>query len=60
MPDQPITYSSPQIAKELAKVFGDKASEVKVTVRASKDVPRYLEKVAAARRKSAQSTLRFK
>src|SRR4051812_28736226 len=61
MPKQQIiTYSSPAPAKTLAKVFGDKASEVRVSVRASKDVPKFLARLAEARRKARQSTLRFK
>lgn len=62
MPAKIITYSSPAPAPAttLAKVFGDKASEVKVTVRASKDVPKFLAKLAEARQKSRHSTLRFK
>jgi hypothetical protein len=60
MPDQPITYASPKAATTLAKVFGDKASEVKVEVRSSKDVPKFLARLLAARKKTAQSKLRFK
>jgi hypothetical protein len=55
---QIITYSKPATA--LGKVFGSKGSEVSVAVRASKDVPKFLQKLGAARKKSAHSTLRFK
>jgi hypothetical protein len=57
---QIITYSSPKPATTLAKVFGDKSSHGKVAVRSNKDVPKFLAKLVEARRKSGQSTLRFK
>lgn len=60
MSAQIITYSSPKPATTLAKVFGDKSSEVRVAVRSSKDVPKFLAKLVDARKKSGQSTLRFK
>jgi hypothetical protein len=60
MADQLIIYSSPKAATTLAKVFGDKASEVKVEVRSSRDVPRFLAKLNDARKKTAHSKLRFK
>ncbi len=60
MPTTPVTYASPKLAAAMAKVFGNEASEVKVSIRSSKDVPRFLAKVVAAREKTAKSTLRFK
>jgi hypothetical protein len=55
-----VTYASPKLAITLGNVFGDKASEVKVAVRTSKDVPKFLTRLAEVRKKTAQSTLRFK
>jgi hypothetical protein len=60
MAAEKLVFASPKPATTLAKIFGDRASEVKVDVRASKDVPRFLAKLIEARRKSAQSKLRFK
>ncbi|MEA3189232.1 MAG: hypothetical protein QOD99_3062 [Chthoniobacter sp.] len=60
MPQAPVTYSSPKLAVAMVEVFGKNASEIKVVRRPSKDVPRFLAKVVAARQKTASSKLRFK
>ena len=52
-------YASPRIAQELTKVFGNGVSAVKVTMRESKDVPRFVRKVAEAHKKAAKSRLKF-
>jgi hypothetical protein len=52
-------YASPRIAQELAKVFGNEVSALRVTMRASKDVPRFVRKVAEAHKKAAKSRLKF-
>lgn len=51
-------YASPRIAKELTKVFG-RASSIRVTMRASKDVSKLIRKLDAAKKKAAKSNLHF-
>ena len=53
-----VVYASPRIAKALTKVFG-RASSIKVTMRASKDISRFIRKLDAANRKAAKSSLHF-
>jgi hypothetical protein len=53
------TYASPKRTKELVKAFGEAAPPVKVTMRASKDVSKFIHKVAVARRKATTSKLQF-
>jgi hypothetical protein len=52
-------YASPKIARELTKVFGKEVSDVKVTMRESKDVPRFVRKISDAHKKTARSRLKF-
>jgi hypothetical protein len=52
-------YASPKIARELTKVFGNEVSAVRVTMRESKDVPRFVRKVSEAHKKTAKSQLKF-
>ncbi len=54
-----ISYASPKIVKNLAKVFGKSFSAVKVTMRANKDVSSFIRKVEAARKRAAKSRLHF-
>ena len=51
-------YASPRIAKELTKVFGQ-SSAVSVTMRATKDVSKFIRKLDAASKKAAKSQLHF-
>ena len=53
-----VLYASPRIAKELTKVFG-RASSIKVTMRATKDVSKFIRKLDAANKKAAKSSLHF-
>jgi hypothetical protein len=53
-----VLYASPRIAKALTKVFG-RASSIKVTMRATKDVSRFIRKLDAANKKAAKSSLHF-
>jgi hypothetical protein len=53
-----ILYASPRIAKALTKVFG-RASSIRVTMRATKDVSRFIRKLDAANKKAAKSSLHF-
>ncbi len=53
-----VVYASPRLAKELTKVFG-RASSIKVTMRATKDVSNFIRKLDAANKKAAKSSLHF-
>ena len=59
MPPTTVSYASPKIAKDLLKVFGGAALPVKVTMRASKDVSKFIRKVQVAHKKAAKSRLQF-
>jgi hypothetical protein len=52
-------YASPKIVRVLTKVFGDEVSTVKVTMRRNKDVPRFLQRLEAAHKKTAKNRLQF-
>lgn len=58
MSQSSVLYASPRIAKELTKVFG-RASSIKVTMRATKDVSKFIRKLDAANKKAAKSNLHF-
>lgn len=59
MQTESATIVSPKPTVELGKVFGARASEVKVTMRSSKDVPRFLARLDEVRKRSANSKLKF-
>ena len=55
-----VTYSSPKIAKELGKQFGNAAQTVKVDMKYTKEIGHFINKVESAQRKTAGSQLAFK
>jgi hypothetical protein len=55
-----ITYSSPKIAKELERQFGDVAKTVKVDMKYTKEIGSFINKVESAQRKTVGSQLAFK
>ncbi len=55
-----ISYASPKFAKKVAKVFGVKnASPVKISMRSSQDVPKFLKKFDEIQKRTAQSALQL-
>jgi len=52
-------YASPKIARQIAKSYGNKASFVKVSMRSSEDVKRFVKKVESAHKRTAKSKLKF-
>ncbi len=52
-------YASPKVMRVLAKVFGNEVATVKVTMRRSKDVPRFLQRLAVAQKKTTNNRLQF-
>ncbi len=54
------TYSSPKIARELGKRFGDQSKTVKVKMKFTKEIGRFVQNVNAAHRRTAKSKLVFK
>jgi len=54
-----ISYASPKFAKKIAKVFGAKASPVKIAMRPSKDVPRFLKKFDQVQKRTSRSVLQL-
>ncbi len=59
MPRKEASFSSPRITREVRKTFGKKAESVRVRMRSSKDVYRFVSKVEKAHKKAAKSKLAF-
>jgi hypothetical protein len=55
-----VTYSSPKIAKELSRQFGNAAQTVKVDMKYTKEIGHFINKVESAQRKTVGSQLAFK
>jgi len=54
------TYSSPKIARELKRQFGNEARTIKVDMKYTKEIGGFIAKVESAQRKTAGSKLIFK
>ena len=54
-----VIFASPKIAKDVVKVFGNDTRTVEVRMRSNKDVPRFIQKVENAFKKTAKSRLVF-
>lgn len=54
------TYSSPNIARELAKKIGKTGEPVKVDMKDTKEVGQFIRKVESAQRSAEHSKLVFK
>ena len=54
-----ITFSSPEIAQEMQRVYGNKSSLVKITMRHEEEVKKYVMKIEEAHDKAANSKLSF-
>ena len=54
-----ISYASPKFAKKIFKVFGATASPVKISMRTSQDVPRFLKRFDEVQKRTARSGLKL-
>ena len=54
-----ISYASPKFARKILKVFGAKASPVKISMRTSQDVPKFLKQFDEVQRRTARSGLKL-
>ena len=52
-------FSSPEIAQEMQRVYGNKSSLVKIRMRHEKEVKKYVMKIEEAHVKAANSKLAF-
>ncbi len=52
-------YASPKIVKALAKTFGRNLPQVRVTMRDTKDVPKFIQKLEEVRKLTARHCLQF-
>lgn len=59
MKDESEKFACPQMAKAVLKEFGRSAKTVTVEMRACDDVPKFVEMLQNAHRRTAESTLRF-
>lgn len=56
----PTLYSSPKIARELRKQFGTSGEPIKVKMKYTREIGRFIKKVESAQRAAAKSKLVFK
>jgi len=54
-----ISYASPKFAKKIFKVFGANASQVKISMRSTQDVPKFLKKFDQVQKRTAKSSLQL-
>jgi hypothetical protein len=54
------TYSSPRIARELGKQFADQATTVRVEMKYTREIGRFIQKVVSAHQRTARSKQVFK
>jgi hypothetical protein len=59
MPTESGNYASPKIAKALAKTFGRNLPQIRVTMRGTKDVPKFIQRLEEVRKLTAQHCLQF-
>lgn len=53
------TYSSPKIARELSRKFGNHVKTVKVEMKFTREIGRFVQRVEAAHQRTASSKLVF-
>jgi len=59
-PTEPmISYASPKFAKKISKVFGTPPSPVKISMRKTNDVPKFLKKFDEIQKRTARSVLQL-
>ncbi len=56
----PVTCSSPKIARELTRKFGASRAPIKVDMKYTREIGRFIKKVESAQSAAANSTLVFK
>lgn len=52
-------FSSPKIAEEIKKKFGDDVKTVSVKMKYTREIGRFIKKIDKAHQRTAQSTLHF-
>lgn len=52
-------FSSPPIAEEIKRVYGDSAKVIKINMRHEEEVRKYVMNIEEARKKAATSRLHF-
>lgn len=52
-------YSSPEIAKEMKRMYGSETKVVKIKMRNKSQIKKYVLKIEEAHKKAAESTLKF-
>jgi hypothetical protein len=57
---QKTTFSSPAIARELKRVYGDQARTVRVEEKPQRDIHKLMRQIDIAHKKTAESKLIFK
>ena len=60
MPEKSAAFTSPEIAREAAKVFKTEARTTKVRLLYKREVGSFLRKIEAAHKRAAKSKLVFK
>ena len=55
-----ITYTSPAIAKEVERIYGNKTEHVAIEMRHEQAIKRYIMEIEAARKKPAVSKCKFR
>lgn len=55
-----LRFTSPEIAKEMAKLFGDKAKTVPVEIKFAQQAGVFVRKIENAHKQAAKSKLVFK
>ncbi len=53
------TFSSPAIAKEMKRIYGNRTKVVRIDMRHEEEVKKYVMKIEEAYRKAAESELTF-
>ena len=59
MDTSPVIFTSPKIARSVAKVFGNETRTVEVRMRPNNDVSKFIQKVESAYKKTSKSRLVF-
>jgi hypothetical protein len=59
MKNSSIVFSSPRLAKDVVKIFGNDTQTVEVRMRSDKDVSQFIRKIENAYKKTSKSRLIF-
>jgi len=56
----PEKFTSPKIAQEIKREFGDEVKTISVKMKYTREIERFINKIDKAHQRTDQSTLRFK